>query len=215
MFDSLVQAYSTDVADRMLDSLRPSVYDFFAPQDISVPGSSGYHPNENPTPTGMEPFEVYSDDLVTVTATLVEHPPVAPAFAFRFDTAGGSVTISGDTAPCGNLVRLARDTDLLLHEAIDFDSIQQAYVGEDPVTAAATMDHHRKSHTSPVQAGEIATLAGARRLALHHLVPGNAAPEAWQSARESYSGPFYVPEDLDVISFANSNLRSSLVAERA
>ena len=76
---------------------------------------------------GVERVLVHEDENVRVTAILVEHPPVAPAFAFRFDTAEGSVTISGDTAPTQNLVRLARDTDLLMHEAIDFDWVRRGY----------------------------------------------------------------------------------------
>lgn len=215
MFTALMQAYSTDLADRMLDSLRPSPYRFFVPSDIEVPASSGYHPNDNPTPAGMEPFEVYRDELVIVTATLVQHPPVAPAFAFRFDTAAGSVTISGDTAPCENLVRLARRTNLLMHEAIDFGWAERAYVGEDPATAAASLDHHRKSHTSPAQAGEVATRAGARALALHHLVPGNADPSVWRGAAETFSGPVFVPDDLEVISFASSHSHESISAGKA
>lgn len=215
MFGALMQAYSTDLTDRMFDSLRPSPYRFFAPSDIEVPASAGYHPNDNPTPAGMEPFVVYRDELVTVTATLVQHPPVAPAFAFRFETAHGSVTISGDTAPCDNLVRLAAGTDLLLHEAIDFGWAERAYAGEDPATAAASLDHHRKSHTSPAQAGAIATRAGARALALHHLVPGNADPAVWRAAESTYAGPVYVPGDLEVISFASTDIPDAAVAGRA
>jgi ribonuclease BN (tRNA processing enzyme) len=149
----------------------------------------------------MEPFVVHQDELVTVTATLVQHPPVAPAFAFRFDTAAGSVTISGDTAPCANLVRLAKGTDLLLHEAIDMDWVVAAYQGERPETAAATVEHHRKAHTTPEQAGALAELAGASLLALHHLVPGNADPQVWRTAGATFSGPVLVPDDLERTEF--------------
>lgn len=148
----------------------------------------------------MKPFEIFADDLVTVTATLVRHPPIAPAFAFRFDTAHGSVTISGDTAPCDNLVRLARGTDLLLHEAIDFGWVQRTYSGGGP-TAQASIDHHTKSHTSPDQAVDIANAAGAKALALHHLVPGTAPRSVWEAAAERCRGAFMVPDDLDVLPF--------------
>ncbi|MDQ0618415.1 MBL fold metallo-hydrolase [Arthrobacter globiformis] len=207
MVQTLLHAYSTDVNDRMIDSLRPSPLKHFQAEDIVVPEQSGFHPNENPTP-GMEPFVIYRDELVTVTATLVEHPPVAPAFAFRFQTANGSVTISGDTAPCENLVRLAEGTDLLMHEAIDFGWVDRAYAHEEPQTAQASVDHHRKSHTSARQAGEIATRAGAKALALHHLVPGTADPAVWRRAEETFDGPLYVPDDLEIISFAQHEIPS-------
>ncbi|MFD1211918.1 MBL fold metallo-hydrolase [Arthrobacter sp. GCM10027362] len=204
MFRHLMAAYATDLNDRVLDALRPSPFDYFDAEDIVIPAASGYHPNANPTPEGMEPFEIYRDELVTVSAILVKHPPMAPAFAFRFDTAAGSVTISGDTAPCANLVRLARGTDLLLHEAIDFDWVQRTYGGEDAdETARASIDHHRKSHTSPFEAVELATQAGAGALALHHLVPGTTPEHVWQAAADAFGGRFLIPQDLDVIPFGS------------
>lgn len=202
MFRSLMAAYATDLNDRVLDALRPSPLDYFRPRDIEIPTSTGYHPNDNPTPAGMEPFEVYRDELVTITATLVEHPPIAPAFAYRFDTAEGSVTISGDTTATDNLVRLARDTDVLLHEAIDFDWVERDYGSIGDATSRASIDHHRKSHTSPQQAIDVATRAGAATLALHHLVPGTTTTSEWMRLAAGFEGTFLVPDDLDVISFA-------------
>ena len=202
LVENLLAAYSTDVTDRMLDSLRPSPYTFFAPRDVAMPEDSGYSPNLNPSPSGLEPFTVFEDDLVHVTATLVVHPPVAPAFAFRVDTEHGSVTISGDTAPSSNLVRLAAGTDLLLHEAIDMGWAEAAYRDVDAATREATLEHHRKSHTTPRQAGQIAAAADVGTLALHHLVPGNADECIWREATETFSGPVLVPEDLQSITVA-------------
>lgn len=202
MVEHLFRAYSADLTDRMLDSLRPSPYTVFNAVDIDIPAESGYHPNDRPTPLDVEPFTVYEDELVTVTATLVAHPPVAPAFAFRFQTAHGSVTISGDTAPCANLVRLARGTDLLMHEAIDLDWAASAYTDVDATTRTATIEHHLKSHTTPRQAGELAASAQAGALALHHLVPGHASREVWDAAGETFDGAVFIPDDLERISFA-------------
>ncbi|MGL3805487.1 MBL fold metallo-hydrolase [Paeniglutamicibacter sp. R2-26] len=212
MFGHLMQAYATDLNDRVIDALRPSPLEHFAASDIRIPEGTGYHPNGNPTPEGFAPFEIYRDELVTVTATLVKHPPIAPAFAFRFDTAEGSVTLSGDTAPCDNLVTLARGTDLLLHEAIDFDWVERSYGAIDTEAARASMDHHRASHTSAAQAIDLAERAGARTLALHHLVPGTTPVPVWLSHAEDFPGTFLVPDDLDAISFATE--RAEMVVSR-
>jgi hypothetical protein len=69
----------------------------------------------------MDPFQIYRDDLVWVSAVLVDHYQVYPSFAFRFDTEDGSVVFSGDTGPDtkGNLQRLAQGADVLVHEVID------------------------------------------------------------------------------------------------
>ncbi|GAB2475627.1 MBL fold metallo-hydrolase [Promicromonospora xylanilytica] len=198
MFDSLVRAFATDLNDRVIDGLRPSPTELFAPRDITIPAGLGYHPNARPTPP-MDPFVVHQDDLVTVSAILVEHPPVAPAFGFRFDTPGGSVTFSGDTTYTPNMVRLARGTDLLLHEAIDVDFIERTYGGRLDDESRASRDHHYKSHTTVADAARVATEAGAAQLALHHLVPGTADASVWRRAAAHFDGTFHLPDDLDVI----------------
>lgn len=190
-------AFATDLNDRVLNALRPNPESKFPAFDIELPEGIGYHANDSPTPE-MDPFEVYRDSLVTVTATLVAHPPVAPAFAFRFENEHGSVVISGDTAPCDNLVKLAQDCDILLHEAIDFGWVERSYDVATPFELAS-IEHHHRAHTSPEQAVEIAIAAGAHTLALHHLVPGTGSDEAWKHAASLFPGRFLVPEDLDVI----------------
>ncbi|MGO2862690.1 MAG: MBL fold metallo-hydrolase [Brevibacterium sp.] len=198
IFDNIVSAFATDINDRVLDSLRPSPEVLFDPRDIEIPVGIGYHPNGAPTPD-MDPFVIFEDDLITVTAILVEHPPVAPAFAFRITSEYGSVTISGDTCETPNLVRLAQDTDLLLHEAIDFDWVGAMYEHRTDEEGRASRDHHYKSHTSVEGAIRIATDSRARTLALHHLVPGSADESVWRRGEDLFGGTFLVPEDLDTL----------------
>lgn len=198
LFNSMMQTYATDLNDRIIDALRPSPADVFQPEDIQLP-ECGFDPNENASPE-VTPWVVYEDDHVRVSATLVVHPPIAPAFAFRFDTAEGSVTISGDTSPSANLVSLAENTDLLLHEAIDFTWVHSTYPGDSELERAS-VDHHRKSHTAPAEAGEIARRAGARQLALHHLVPGNSPRKHFEEASETYGNEVSIPADLDRLEF--------------
>lgn len=197
LVDLSLRASATDLNDRVLDSLRPDPREIWAPVDIALPGEIGYHPDDNPSPE-MEGFLIHEDDHVRVTATLVMHPPVAPAFAFRFDLDDHSVTISGDTRYSPNLRALAEGTDLLLHEAIDFE---WAHSFNDITTAVgrAVIDHHRKSHSSPGDAGRIAEESGAKTLALHHLVPGHADPSVWDAAATTYTGKLLIPEDNQII----------------
>ena len=79
----------------------------------------------------MDPVEIYPEDDhgVRVTATLVQHAPVFPAFGFRVDTPQGSVAFSGDTGRCANVVRLADGADLLVHEVIDVDRLAARLAG--------------------------------------------------------------------------------------
>ncbi|MGW1680607.1 MBL fold metallo-hydrolase [Saccharopolyspora sp. NPDC002376] len=190
-----MRASATDLNDRFRDSLRPAPNDLFAPSEIELPTELGFHANDNPVPA-MEPVVVFADERVTVSAILVRHPPVAPAYAYRIDTPAGSVTISGDTAPCENLVRLARDTDLLLHEVIDEAWITERY-GDGATPEERTMiDHHLNAHTGIRDTARIATEAGAGALVLHHFVPGNRPRHRWETARNHFAGPVFVGDDL-------------------
>lgn len=72
---------------------------------------------------------VMQDDNVTVTATLVNHPPVVPAFGYRFDTRDRSIVISGDTAPSDNLIKLAQGADVLVHDALYVPAVDRLVAG--------------------------------------------------------------------------------------
>jgi ribonuclease Z len=66
--------------------------------------------------TDIREGAVYEAAGVKVTAFLVDHGPVAPAFGYRVDYGGHSVVLSGDTKPSDNLVKFARGADVLIHE---------------------------------------------------------------------------------------------------
>src|ERR1700682_3858780 len=60
---------------------------------------------------------VMQDENVKVTAALVNHPPIVPAFGYRFDATDRSIVISGDTARSESLVKLAQGAEVLVHTA--------------------------------------------------------------------------------------------------
>jgi ribonuclease Z len=70
------------------------------------------HMHDRPRPevrvTEVEEGRVLERDGLRVSAFLVEHDPVKPAFGYRFDAEGQSLVVSGDTRPCENLMRWAR-----------------------------------------------------------------------------------------------------------
>lgn len=72
---------------------------------------------------------VYEKDGVTVTAFLVDHAPVKPAYGYRLNYRGHSVCLSGDTRPNSNLVDRCRGVDVLIHEAIDEDVVRRGEKG--------------------------------------------------------------------------------------
>lgn len=196
----LINTYSADINDRIFDYGTPSPETKFHVSDIEIPSDAGFDPNENVAPC-MEPFEIFRDERVSVSAILVDHHPTAPAFAFRFDSQYGSVVVSGDTGFCENVTTLAKGCDLLFHEVINLELIgQQAETAyPDPQHREAVMSHHRRSHTTAVDAGRVAQDAGAGALVLHHFVPGNSPVDEWQKAATTFDGVLVIPRDLEVI----------------
>jgi ribonuclease BN (tRNA processing enzyme) len=141
---------------------------------------------------------VMQDERVRVTAALVHHPPVAPAFAYRFDAADRSIVISGDTARSDNLVRLARGADVLVHEALYVPAVDRI-VARVP-NATRLKQHIIDSHTSVEDCGRVAAAAGVRTLVLSHLVPPDdpeVTDEMWRrAARVHFTGAVIVGRDL-------------------
>jgi ribonuclease BN (tRNA processing enzyme) len=118
MTELLYRASATDLNDRLRDTAAADPRALIQAYDIQLPAGAGDDPNARPDPP-VAPWTVYEDERVRVSATLVQHAPVFPSFAFRFDTDDGAVVFSGDTGPTDNLVRLAEGADVLVHEAID------------------------------------------------------------------------------------------------
>ena len=141
---------------------------------------------------------VLNDGPVKVTATLVSHPIVEPALAYRFDTPDRSIVISGDTAPSDNLIQLARGADVLVHEAMHLQGVDRlvARVPNHP----GLRQHLLASHTTVEDVGRVAQAAGVKLLVLSHLVPADdpdITDEMWiAGARVHFRGPVIVGSDL-------------------
>lgn len=141
---------------------------------------------------------VMSDDNLSVTSALVHHPPVVPAFAYRFDARDRSIVISGDTAPSQNLVKLAAGADVLVHSVMYPPAIDRlvARVPNAAALKASILSHQ----TSAEDAGRVAQEAGVKTLVLSHFVPPDD-PEltdaVWiEAARRHFRGKVIVGRDL-------------------
>lgn len=114
-----------------------------------------------------------------ITAWPVRHYTM-PTIGLRIisKATGKIIGYSCDTSPTPNVVEIGRDADIFFHEA----------AGNDPF-----------GHSSAAQAGEMASEAGAKRLALIHY-------EVWEKdplpliaeARTTFSGPVEITNDYTV-----------------
>lgn len=154
------------------------------------------------------PGPVMDDGNFKVAATVVHHPPVTPALAYRFDAPDRSFVFSGDTTPSDNLVRLATGADVLVHEAIwpsrittGSSTSSSNNPGASPIAGdpKKILAHVLGSHTTAEQVGEIAARAGVKTLVLSHLAPGGPeiTDDMWRSAAtKSFKGEVIVAHDL-------------------
>jgi ribonuclease BN (tRNA processing enzyme) len=141
---------------------------------------------------------ILQDERIKVTAALVRHPPVVPAFGYRFDSRDRSIVISGDTAPSDALIELARGADVLVHDALYPAAVDRLVAGVPNATALkqSILSHH----TTAEDAGRVAAQAGVKLLVLSHLVPADdpsVTDPMWiDAARKHFHGSIVVGKDL-------------------
>lgn len=192
----LQRAFAQDLNDRVRDSAMVPPSAHFVINEIDLSGVWDVDPAGVP-PVLERPLQVWQDGDVTVTATLVDHHPTAPAYAYRFDTPDGSIVISGDTRPSENLINLAQGVDYLVHEVIDPGFVEQITAGLPPEQAGPIRSHLLGAHTTIEQVGrDVAELAGAKNLVLSHIVPGHADDKTLRQAGVGYNGNLIIGQDL-------------------
>ena len=131
---------------------------------------------------------VYQNNGVTVTAFLVDHGPVKPAYGYRVDYQGHSVAFSGDTKPSDNLVQHAKGVDVLLHEVLVTDP--SGNNGNNPIVAY---------HSSPEQAAGIFQQV-LPKLAVYTHIVGLANQALVDRTRAAgYKGPLELGQDMELI----------------
>jgi len=176
MMDGLAKAYDWDIKARIADqNLDPA--------------------NLRAEVSEVREGVVYEKGGVKVSAFEVDHGELLkPAFGYRVDYAGRSVTLSGDTRFSENLIKHAAGTDLLIH--------QVAAVREELLknpTFKVILDHH----TKPDEAGVVFSRVKPKQAVYYHFVllgtpaiPPVTEKDVVEMTRKTYDGPLVVGEDL-------------------
>ncbi|MGO2621268.1 MBL fold metallo-hydrolase [Glutamicibacter ardleyensis] len=204
----LDKVFASDVLIRMADEGREEPHEWIQSNNIEIPDSAQACAVENRHPQ-MEPFEIYRDELVTITTILVDHRLCFPAFAYRIESRYGSVVVSGDTAYSENCIKLAQGADLLMHEVIDLPGILATF--PDGPTRDGIEVHLRESHTPYSDVGKVARKANVSSLVLHHIVPNTPGTAdlatMLDTARQDFSGHVFIAEDNDVFHIGGAELQ--------
>jgi len=180
MTQDFLRLNDVDIQTRITDEGRAPLASLIRPHDINTAGV------------------VMQDDRVKVTAAIVRHPPLSPAFAYRFDCPDRSIVISGDTAPSDALVELAKDADILVHEVMYMPALETLIASEPQ--AVRLRQHLLDSHTTTAQVGRIASKANVKTLVLSHFVPGGdpaLTDTVWREAvAPHFKGDLVIGHDL-------------------
>ncbi|MDH3250854.1 MAG: MBL fold metallo-hydrolase [Acidimicrobiia bacterium] len=124
------------------------------------------------------------------TAGAVHVQPFLDSLAYRIETGGGSVVITGDTEPCDSVVELARDATALVSMCWDHqDAMDEC--GEGP------------GQTGTTGAARMARDANVEKLILVHRGPGLEGDESVERALADvtaiYDGDVVFADELDVL----------------
>jgi ribonuclease BN (tRNA processing enzyme) len=181
-----------------LDAWRATV-DFWA-EDFKVPPLHSLDVTEI---SAAGP--VMEDENVKVSAIIVNHPPVKPALAYRFDFHDRSIAFSGDTTPLDAVAKMAEGADLLVHEAMDLPAeaagVKDRLGNGLSASYDVVMAHMRADHSPVEDVGRIAQEAGVKTLVLSHLVPSDGVKDdVWRAgAAKAFKGKIIVAHDLMVL----------------
>ena len=114
-----------------------------------------------------------------IMAAPVKHIIPTLALSFSDSKTGGKMTYSSDTEPCEGVVSLAKNNNVLIHEA----------------------NGDMAGHSSASQAGEIAEAAGVEKLVLVHYPETITEEELLEQACRTFSGAVIIAHDMDTIQF--------------
>ncbi len=137
----------------------------------------------------IKPGVIYAENGVKVTAFLVDHKPVDPAYGYRIDFGERSVVISGDTTYSDNLIAHAQDVDLLIHEIF---AAKEKILGENP-----RLQKIERYHTNPTQLSRVLDEITPRMTILTHVILiGIEESSVITQLKDGYTGEIRMGEDL-------------------
>lgn len=153
---------------------------------------------------------VYQDAHVKVTAAENSHFSFKSgtaktgqdrSYAYRFDTANGSIVFTGDTGPSDAVIKLARGADVLLSEVRAVVPPPQppadAPSAPRPVIAEL-INHVEKEHLTPDEVGKMAARAHVKLVVLTHVSPSTDmdATKFTAGVKKYFSGSVIPGKDL-------------------
>jgi ribonuclease Z len=146
---------------------------------------------------------IVDEDGLRITAFEVSHPPIDPAYGYRFDYGGRSVVISGDSLVTDKIVEISNGADVVLHDAMALQLVQGAenMARSTGNTRLATVLHDIQDyHATTRDLQRLVDEADIGQLALYHLVPAPRNAMAVAAFNRGIPDGAIITEDGMVIS---------------
>jgi ribonuclease BN (tRNA processing enzyme) len=166
LVENIIAGYAYHLNVMPLDSQMPDPGALVRAEDIFVSA-----PIEG---VRRSPTTVFEDEIIRVRAVPVTHGHAHPALAYRFDTPDSSVVFSGDTTVNDDLIALAQDANVLVHQVADLGYLERHGL------SGAALERMAGLHTDITEVGSVAERARVDELILTHYLP--AEPEVISEA---------------------------------
>ena len=117
---------------------------------------------------------VYEKSGLVVKAFQVEHPDWEYSYGYRIEYGGRVLVLSGDTRFSKQVIRHAKDADILIHEAFNRRMLDTAARAVDDLKIRLNSHSIRRiqqTHSSTLDAARVAKEAGVKKLVLTHIIP--------------------------------------------
>lgn len=134
---------------------------------------------------------VYQDTNIQVTAFKVSHGNWKNAFGFVFKTNDKKIVISGDCTYSENLIKYAKDCDILVHEVYSDTGLKKR--------TKRWQNYHSTFHTSSYQLADIANKVKPKLLILNHQLGfGMSIESILDEVKSKYDGKVLNGNDLEI-----------------
>ena len=131
-----------------------------------------------------------------VRSVEVPHAPYLECLARKFEAGGRTLVYSGDTVYTPDvMVPLCEGANVLVHEAYTKSVLERMASGLSESGRASLYAGVRGTHSTAVEAGQIARDAGVETLVLTHLMPDERDWDLVEEARRAFSGTIIVASD--------------------
>lgn len=173
MTNYLMKAYSEDISIRI--------------NGLEKGNKNGYKVNVHEVSNGI----IYKDSNIVVKTFKVNHGAWKSALGYRFETADKTIVVSGDCTYSEELIKNAKNCDILVHEVYSEEGLVKR--------EQRWKKYHSTFHTSTSQLAAIANIVKPSLLVLtHQLTFGTSLNSLLLELNKNYKGAVVNGNDLDI-----------------